>query len=100
MKFSEETWSNDDHKVDLVRAEEDGTVYVDHGRRDVKEGDYLIPSGSDTVGYYSVDVDQLKADGFTSDVDDQPVADATTTGVDTPTSTPVTADDSPHRVDE
>lgn len=100
MKFSEETWSNNDHHVDLVRAEEDGTVYVDHGRRDVKEGDYLIPSGSDTVGYYSVDVDQLKEDGFTSDSDDHSVDEATSPSVDTPVSTPVDADDSPHRVEE
>lgn len=67
MKFSEETWSNDDHSVDLVKAEEDGLVYVDHARQDVKEGTYLIPSGSDTVGFYSVDADQLKKDGFKPD---------------------------------
>lgn len=66
--WKHETWSDSDGKtVDLVRAESDGTVIVDGGRRDVHEGDAFVHSGSDTVGVYSVNEDDLRKSGFSPD---------------------------------
>lgn len=71
MKWNTETWSNSDGEtLELVRAGEDGGAYVDGSRRDVKENDLYVHSGSDTVGVYSVNEDQLRNDGWTPD--DQP----------------------------
>lgn len=68
MKWNDEKWSdNDNHELTLVRAAEDGAVVVDGAGRDVKEGDLFVHSGSDTVGVYSVNEDDLRNDGFTPD---------------------------------
>lgn len=67
MKWNEETWSGETGPVTLVRAAEDGAVVVDGASRDVQDGDLFVHSGSDTVGVYSVNEDDLRKDGLTPD---------------------------------
>lgn len=64
MKWNDEKWTGEGHEVTLVRAAEDGAVVVDGTGRDVKEGDLFIHSGSDTVGVYSVNEDDLRSSGL------------------------------------
>lgn len=73
MKWNHETWSGPEAgSVTLVRAGEDGAVVVDGASRDVHEGDLFVHSGSDTVGVYSVNEDDLRNDGLTPDDGSEP----------------------------
>lgn len=72
MKWNDEKWTGDGHEVSLVRAAEDGAVVVDGSGRDVNKGDLFVPSGSDTVGVYSVNEDDLRASGLTPDGEPAP----------------------------
>lgn len=65
MKWNDEIWKdNDGYELVLVRAGEGGGVIVNGNRREVSEGDLYAPSGSDSVGVYTVNEDDLRGAGF------------------------------------
>lgn len=65
-RYETEEWTDKDgNPFEVQRATEDHSTYVDGGYADVKEGDRLLYSGSDSVGYYSFDADAYKSDGAT-----------------------------------
>lgn len=70
-RYETEEWTDKDGNPFTVhRAVEDHSTYVNGGYADVKEGDRLLYSGSDSVGYYTFDADAYKSDGATPPSDE------------------------------